>query len=132
MMVRLPQQKINDIMGMVRSSLFMAGISPRQEKDGIMIVPQYGMNLYMGNVDGYFAVSNLPFEPTRQNSLAPVFNGKEGALSIDLPTLREFGPRMPEFGIKLQVQLNSDNTTAELSLNGSETPILQAILKALV
>lgn len=132
MMVRLPQQKINDIMGMVRSSLFMAGISPRQEKDGIMIVPQYGMNLYMGNVDGYFAVSNLPFEPTRQNSLAPVFNGKEGALSIDLPTLREFGPRMPEFGIKLQVQLNSDNTTAELSLNGSEAPILQAILKALV
>lgn len=132
MMVRLPQQKINDIMGMVRSSLFMAGISPRQEKDGIMIVPQYGMNLYMGNVDGYFAVSNLPFEPTRQNSLAPVFNGKEGALSIDLPTLREFGHRMPEFGVKLQVQLNSDNTTAELSLNGSEAPILQAILKALV
>ena len=132
MMVSLPQKKINDIMGMVRSSLFMAGVSPKEYKDGVMIVPQYGMNLYMGNVDGYLAVSNMPFEPNRQNGLAPVFNGKNGALYVDLPTLKEFGYMLPDFGVKLSVQVNSDNSTMELGLNGSDRPILEAILTALL
>lgn len=131
LMASLPQQKINDIMGMVRSSLFMAGISPRESKDGMMIVPQYGMNLYMGNVDGYFAVGNIPFEPTRQNQLAPLFTGKNGALSLDIPTLKVFGYPLPDLGVKFRMQIGTDDATMELGLNGSDEPILQAILKAL-
>ncbi|MDE5665683.1 MAG: hypothetical protein K2I31_07100, partial [Duncaniella sp.] len=123
MMVSLPQKKINDIMGMMRSSLFMAGVSPKEYKDGVMVIPQYGMNLYMGNVDGYFAVSNMPFESDRQNSLAPIFNGKNGALCVDLPTLKEFGYMLPDFGVKFSMQVNNDNATMELGLNGSDRPI---------
>lgn len=132
MMVSLPQKKINDIMGMMRSSLFMAGVSPKEYKDGVMVIPQYGMNLYMGNVDGYFAVSNMPFESDRQNSLAPIFNGKNGALCVDLPTLKEFGYMLPDFGVKFSMQVNNDNATMELGLNGSDRPILEAILTALL
>lgn len=131
-MVHLPQQKINDVIGMIRSSLFMAGVSPRQGADGIMIIPQYGMDLYIGNVDGYLAVSNLPFDASRQNSLAPVFDGKEGAMTMSLPTLKVFGGSMPDFGVDLQVRMSADNTTGEFSLTGSDAPILQAILSAMI
>lgn len=130
-MVHLPQQKINDIMGMMRSSMFMAGVSPK-EKDGIMMIPQYGMNIYMGNVDGYLAVSNIPFEDNRQNSLAPVFNGKVGALSLSLPTLKVFGDGMPDYGVGVKVQMNPDNATGELVLTGTDRPILEVLLAAFV
>ena len=74
----------------------------------------------------------MPFEPNRQNALTPVFNGKNGALYVDLPTLKEFGYMLPDFGVKLSVQVNSDNSTMELGLNGSDRPILEAILTALL
>lgn len=131
-MVHLPQQKINDVIGMIRSSLFMAGVSPRQGADGMMIVPQYGMDLYIGNVDGYLAVGNIPFEPTRQNSLAPVFAGKDGAMTLNIPSMKVFGGSMPDFGMDLQIRMSADNTTGEVSLVGSDTPILQAILSGMI
>ncbi|MCM1355480.1 MAG: hypothetical protein NC212_03635 [Staphylococcus sp.] len=129
LMARLPQQKINDIVGMLRTSLFSAGVSPRMEKDGVMVIPQYGMDFYVGNVDGYFAVSNLPFDPNRQNQLTPLFNGKEGALSIDLPA-HTFAD-LP-FGIKLNAQLTDNDTQAEIATTGTDEPILQTLLKALM
>lgn len=132
LMAHLPQQKINEIMNMARSSMFMAGVSPRMTDDGLMIVPQYGMNLYLGNVDGYFAVSNMPFDASRQNSLAPLFNGKDGALSLELPSLRSLNPSAPAFGLKLTGQTGGGNTTAELVLTGTQEPILRAILTALL
>lgn len=131
-MVHMSQSKINDLIGMIRSSLFMAGVSPKVDKDGIMMIPQYGMNLYVGNVDGYFAVSNMPFSPDRQNSLAPIFNGKDGAVSIDIPSLKNFGPQMPDYGVKAKVQISTGSIDAELSLNGASEPILQAILRTIL
>ncbi|MCM1077045.1 MAG: hypothetical protein NC411_06770 [Bacteroides sp.] len=131
-MVRLPQQKINDIMGMMRSSLFMAGISPKIDKDGIMMMPQYGMNLYMGNVDGYFAVSNIPFEANRRNSLASLFTGKSGALSLEIPRLSELGAGLPDYGIDVKAQMMPDATELRLSLGDSDQPVLKALLTALL
>lgn len=132
LMARLPQGKINDIMGMVRSSMFMAGVTPRMEKEGLMVIPQYGMDLYLGNVDGYFAVSNLPFDPNRQNQLAPLFNGKNGALSLNIPSLQVFGSDMPSYGISVKAQVGNDNTDLKLSITGSDTPVLRAILEGLI
>lgn len=132
LMAKLPQDKVNDITGMIRTSMFMTGISPRMTDDGLMIVPQYGMNLYIGSVDGYFAVSNMPFDNMRQNSLAPLFTGKEGAVTLELPSLRMLNPSAPAFGFKLTGQTGEGNTTAELALTGTTQPILQAILTALL
>lgn len=132
LMARLPQEKINEIMNMVRSSMFMAGISPRMTDDGLMMVPQYGMNLYLGNVDGYFGLSNMPFDCTRQNELAPLFTGKDGALSVEIPSLRSLNPSAPAFGLKLTGQTGEGSTTASLALTGVQQPILQAILSALL
>lgn len=132
LMARLPQDKINDIMGMMRTSLFMAGVSPKMEKDGIMVIPQYGMDIYAGNVDGYFAVSNLPFDPNRQNQLAPLFNGKCGALSVSLPALDQIGFGMPSFGIDLKAQVTPESGEITVSLSGTDKPILSEIFKVLL
>ena len=131
-MVHLPQQKINDVMGMMRSSMFMAGVSPKDVGNGVMMIPQYGMNIYLGNVDGYLAVSNFPFESGRQNSLAPVFGGKVGALSFSLPTLKVLGGGMPDYGLGVKVQMNPDNAVGEINLTGTDRPILEVLLEALV
>ncbi len=132
LMARLPQDKINDIMGMMRSSLFMAGVSPKMEKDGIMVIPQYGMDIYAGNVDGYFAVSNLPFDPNRQNQLTPLFNGKFGAISVSLPALDQIGFGMPSFGVDLRAQITSESGEITVSLSGTDKPILSEIFKVLL
>lgn len=131
-MVHLPQQQINDVLGMMRTSMFMAGVTPKEDKDGIMMIPQYGMNLYMGNIDGYLAVSNLPFEANRQNSLAPVFSGKVGAFSLSLPTIKVFGDGMPDYGVGVKVQMTPDNAVGEVVLTGTDRPILEVLLAALV
>ncbi len=83
------------------------------------------MNLYLGNVDGYFAVSNMPFDNTRQNSLAPLFSGKDGAVMLELPSLRSLSPAAPAFGFRLTGQTGQGSTTAELALTGTTQPILR-------
>lgn len=132
LMARLPQDKINDIMGMIRTSLFRAGVSPKEAKDGVMLIPQYGMDIYVGNVDGYLAVSNLPFDPNRQNSLAPLFTGKCGAISLQLPSLSQVGFGLPDFGVDFKAQVTPENGELTVGLTGTDRPILQAILETLL
>lgn len=130
LMVRLPENKINDLMGMVRSSMFMAGVSPKVGADGVMIVPQYGADFYIGNVDGYFAVSNMPFDSSRSNSLMPIFNGNSGALAVDISSLGVIDSSLPEFGVNFNLKINAEKSEVEIVLNNTQLPILQAILEA--
>lgn len=132
LMVRLPENKINDLMGMVRSSMFMAGVSPKVGADGVMIIPQYGADFYIGNVDGYFAVSNMPFDSSRSNSLMPIFNGNSGALAVDISSLGVIDSSLPEFGVKFNFKINAEKSEVEIALNNTQRPILQDILEALI
>ena len=131
LMAHLSQERINQVMKMARGAMFQAGISPVEEKDGVMVVPQYGMNFYIGNVDGYLAVSNMPFDNTRSNSLAPLFVNKEAAVTVEIPSLRELSSMAPAYGIKLTVNMEGAKGSAELSLPGSDTPILETILNTI-
>ena len=108
----------------------MNRVTPATTDDGVMVIPQYGMNFYVGNVDGYLGIANFPFNPNQQNELSPLFNGKDGALSIDLPSLKLISPMAPEFGVKVTSQFAGDKGSAEITLPGTDEPILQAILKA--
>ncbi len=128
LMAHLSQEKINQVMNMVRTTMFQAGISPIEEKDGVMVVPQYGMNFYIGNVDGYLAVSNLPFENTRKNSFAPMFVNKEAAATLEIPSLSVLSAGAPTYGIRLTVNMEGSKGNAELSLPGAKAPILETIL----
>lgn len=130
LMAHMTQEKINSILDMIRSTLFMNRVTPATTDDGVMVIPQYGMNFYVGNVDGYLGIANFPFNPNQQNELSPLFNGKDGALSIDLPSLKLISPMAPEFGVKVTSQFAGDKGSAEITLPGMDEPILQAILKA--
>ncbi len=130
MMARISQDKIDQVMNMVRTSMAQAGISPIEDGNGVIVIPQYGMNFYIGNVDGYLAVSNIPFEKDRRNTLAPLVDGKDAAAGIEIPSLSVFSTGAPAYGIKLTVSMEGAEGDAELSLPGSTAPILEAIFTA--
>lgn len=131
LMAHMPQEKINQVMGMIRTAMFQGGISPSEGNDGIMVVPQYGMNFYVGNVDGYLAISNFPFDNTRQNSLAPIFVNKNAAAAIEIPSLQMLSSGAPSYGVMLTVGVEDSKGNAELSLPGSDKPILETILNSI-
>ena len=93
-----------------------------------MTIPQYGMDFYVGNVDGYLAIANIPFENTRNNSLAPMFVNKDAALCIDLPSLDLLSPAAPSYGLKVDVNMQGSEGKAEISLPGAKYPVLETIL----
>lgn len=128
LMAHMPQARINQVMNLIKTTMFQNGISPISEKDGVMVIPQYGMQFYVGNVDGYLAIANIPFENTRENSLTPLMLNKEASLCVELPSLNDMIPYGPEYGIKLIADMQGSEGKAELSLPGAKYPILETIL----
>lgn len=123
LLAHMPQDKIDKLLGTVRTMCFTAGIKPEVDaKTGIMSIRQYGMNLHLGNVDGYFAISNNPFSDTGDNSLAPQFTGKNGAARISLPSLAPLGPGLPAWGLNMEATVGDAEGNLVVSLPGSEDP----------
>lgn len=118
-------------MTMIRGSLAQNGISPIDERDGVMTIPQYGMEFHVGNVDGYLALSNIPFENTRQNSLAPMFVNKDAAMTLEIPSLQLFSESAPAYGLKIKVEMGESEGKAEISLPGAKLPILETLLNTI-
>ncbi len=130
-MAAMSQQKIDQLLGMIRTMMFTAGVTPRVEKDGTMVIPQYGTNLYVGCVDGCFAVSTLPFDPNRQNALAPQFVNKEVAASILIPSLAGITGNAPGWGVDIKCDYTGAEGHLTLSLPGSEGSVISNILQLL-
>lgn len=96
-----------------------------------MVIPQYGTNLYVGCVDGCFAVSTLPFDPNRQNALAPQFVNKEVAASILIPSLAGITGNAPGWGVDIKCDYTGAEGHLTLSLPGSEGSVISNILQLL-
>lgn len=132
LMARLSQEKIDALLGQIRTMLFTSGLSGRTERDGVMVIPhQYGTDLYIGNVDGYFAVATFPFDNNRNNSLTPIFVGKEAAASFSIPSLSAISPDAPNWGVNLKAQFDGSKGQVELTLPGSEGNVLPNLLTLL-
>lgn len=133
LLAHMPQDKIDKLLGTVRTMCFTAGIKPEVDaKTGIMSIRQYGMNLHLGNVDGYFAISNNPFSDTGDNSLAPQFTGKNGAARISLPSLAPLGPGLPAWGLNMEATVGDAEGNLVVSLPGSEGSVLLNLLSVLL
>lgn len=133
LMAHMPQQKVNELLNTVRTMCFSAGISADVDpRTGIITVSQFGLNLYVGSVDGYFAVSNAPFSDTGNNSLAPLFEGKNGAARVRLESLKAYGPGLPSYGLDADVQVGEDGGRFMLTLPGSEGSVLTNLLTILL
>lgn len=120
-LVNMPQDKIAGLCSIIRSMMSTAGIAPRMTDNGIMMIPQYGKTLYIGNVNGYFGISTIGFDNTRNNPLASTFTGKEMALSVDLSSV---SPLFDSVGLELNASMSGGKGSAKLSAPGTQTPIL--------
>lgn len=124
LLAKMPRQKIEGLLNMVRTMLFTGGITPQWNAEaGIMSFPQYGGMFYMGEVDGCLGISTIPFDNTRNNPLAPVFVNKDAALSLDagalIPSLR---------GLTLSVSMDSGRGEIKLSGADSSASVLAYLL----
>lgn len=132
-MARLSQEKINEVTGQVRAMVFAAGLNAPEVGNGIYRIPVGGPDIYIGNVDGYLAAANFPFNPNSQNSFTPLFEGKSSAAKISIPSLNLFSPSAPDFGIDVDICDVSDSKgRAVVSLTDVDGPILEALVKAMV
>lgn len=133
LMAHMPQDKINEILGTARTMCFTAGITPDIDpKTGIMHVRYYGMRLWLGNVDGYFAISSAPISADGNNELAPAFVNKQGAAAVSIPSLKPYGPGLPAWGIKAAASVDGATGSMQLSLPGSQGSVLLNILATLL
>lgn len=132
LMAHMPQNKVDEVLGTVRTMCFSAGISPETVSEGVLRISQFGGEVYVGSVDGYLAVSNRPFSPNGQNSLAPVFVNKEAAASLTLPSLAAYGPGLPSWGLEVRGGYEGDQAHVDVTTPGAQGPVLLNLLKVLL
>lgn len=131
LMAHMPMEKILSALDTFSGYFALGGLKPTTDaRTGMMTVPFYGSTLRLGPVDGYLAISNTPLEPVEQNSLTPVFNGKQGALSAKLPAL-DFVPGMQK-GMNIEMQLETQRLYVRLMPVDKTSPALGSVLGLLV
>lgn len=126
-LAHMPQDKINRLMTMIATMMSTAGVTPSVNKDGMMVVPQYGKNLYIGNVDGYLGISTKEFDNSRNNSLAPTFVNKNLAFAAAFPMGGDDG-----ITIDTSVSMASGKGQAKLKVNGTDSSTLVYLLSMLL
>ncbi|MBD5333435.1 MAG: hypothetical protein HDR97_06835 [Bacteroides sp.] len=124
LLARMPRQKIEALLNMVRTMLFTGGITPEWDaSQGIMSFPQYGGMFYMGEVDGCLGISTIPFDNTRNNPLAPIFVNKDAAMSLDAGALF---PSMS--GLTLTMGMDAGHGLIKLSGTDATAGVLDYLL----
>lgn len=128
-MAHMPQDKVNELLGAIRGLCFTAGITPSVDpRTGMITVSYFGFDLYMGNVDGYFALSNTPISADGNNDLAPKFVNRDAAAVVSLPSLSPLGPGLPAWGLNIEVATAGPEGVMEMTLPGSKGSVLLNLL----
>lgn len=87
-----------------------------------------GMNVYVGNVDGYLTVSTFVPDNNNGSALAAKFSGKNGALIVDIPSLSKYGLNTPA-GIDFSMTAGQTSGTYTLRLPGTDAPVMQTLMQ---
>lgn len=132
LLAHMPQDKVDELLGTVRSMCFSAGISPEDAGEGILRIRQFGGEVYIGMVDGCLGVSNRPFSPAGQNQLAPLFADKGAAATALLPSLAAYGPGLPSWGLELKGSYAGDEARVDVTTPGAGGPVLLNLLSILI
>ncbi|MCC8038109.1 MAG: hypothetical protein LIP02_08265 [Bacteroidales bacterium] len=89
-----------------------------------------GLDVWIGNVDGYLAISTREIQPGQNNSLAPTMEGKPFSLYLDIPyqseTMKAFG--LP-YGFNLTLQLSDNVLEGKARFNGSNSAFLTTLIE---
>lgn len=91
-----------------------------------------GLDVWIGNVDGYLALSTREIQAGQNNALAPTMSGKPFSLYFDIPyqseTMKAFG--LP-YGFNLTLQLSDNILEGKARFNGSNSAFLSTLLEVL-
>lgn len=91
-----------------------------------------GLDVWIGNVDGYLAISTREITAANNNALAPTMEGKPFSLYLDIPyqseTMKAFG--LP-YGFNLTLQLSDNVLEGKARFNGSNSAFLSTLTKVL-
>lgn len=133
LMVHMPQDVVNSNVSQLVATARQFGMTVNEE-NGVyhanlsQLDPSLG-DIYVGNVDGYFAVSTRQFIPNSDNSLVQVFNGCGGAVALDIPygseTMKAFG--LP-YGLSVTLQLESESAEIRARFNGTNSSFLSSLI----
>lgn len=77
-----------DVNASVQSLVALArgmGASVSSDGEGRYVASAPGMKIYIGNIDGNLGIATIPFEPTRENSMAPAFESRFGGAYFMMP-----------------------------------------------
>lgn len=105
-----------------------------EEQDGVYHADLSSLDqslgeIYLGNIDGYFAVSTRPFDSNMNNSLTQTFEGKNAAIAVDVPygseTMKAFG--LP-YGFSVTLQVEDDAIEMRGRFNGTSGSFLSSLI----
>lgn len=133
LMAHMPQNEVNANVSQLVATARQFGITV-DEENGVYhanlsrLDPSLG-DVYVGNVDGYFAVSTRPFDSNSNNSLTQVFQGRGGAVALDIPygseTMKAFG--LP-YGLSVTLQLEKKSVEMRARFNGTNGSFLSSLI----
>ncbi len=125
-MAKMRQDKVNDLISMA-NNLF-----PRAKKlsNGLYSISEDGATVTYGMVDGCFAVGlGTDLEPNKSNSFSGDFNGKPLAIVAQTPLLSSLvNETSLNYSIKATLQVNGTATRIEISLVGTDKPIIPTLI----
>lgn len=82
LLAHMPQAQIQSIVRMISSMSAASGINPRQAGQGVWCIPQYGKQLYYGEVDGCLGLSTVGFDmPGAGGNFAQLLVNSQAALA---------------------------------------------------
>lgn len=105
------------------------GASVSSGKDGYYVASAPGMKIYIGNIDGNLGISTVPFESTRENSMAPAFESRFGGAYFMLPRGYK---GMFDRPVKVDANLQPQFMQLEMTFPDTKGPFLKTYLESAV
>ena len=121
-----------DVDASVQSLVTLArgmGASVSSGKDGYYVASAPGMKIYIGNIEGNLGISTVPFESTRENSMAPAFESRFGGAYFMLPRGYK---GMFDRPVKVDANLQPQFMQLEMTFPDTKGPFLKTYLESAV
>lgn len=131
LMARMPQSQVKDALNTVVLLANMAGAGVEDAADGIKSITVNDMTFYVGMVDGNFTLSTYLPDGKAQNSLAPTFSGKSGAMYADVPAAIAFPDgEVQDSHMILSIQLEDAGGMIRMEFPGASVTPLEILSRA--
>lgn len=135
-MAHMSREKINDLMTQLGTLAAMSGAKTTPEGDNMVRMSIAGLpsDIYIGEVDGYFAMASYPLDGKAQNPFATAMEGHDAAavVTADAGALPAAQFTDDATGIDVKFALDDSEATLRLSFPGAKKTPLAVIASALL